>query len=155
MGPDFRGNKREEKAERYGPEDGPKVSKKFSELTDEDITRQREALEKAIRACHLYAYELRGDSVNLASSAKECEKARDMNKACSKNKELTGSDMAKTYSSSRSRAWRGSRRSSCRRCRRGRSAPGRRLVRIWSRPRRGRRSRMVSEKQLRSSTRKW
>ena len=24
MGPDFRGNKREEKAERYGPEDGPK-----------------------------------------------------------------------------------------------------------------------------------
>ena len=60
MGPDFRGNKREEKAERYGPEDGPKTSKKFSELTDADITRQREALEKAIRACHLYAYELRG-----------------------------------------------------------------------------------------------
>ena len=133
MGPDFRGNKREEKAERYGPEDGPKVSKKFAELTDEDITRQREALEKAIRACHLYAYELRGDSVNLASSAKECEKARDMNKACSKNKELTGAEMVRDAvsnsvyasrersvvprrprraSSSRSRAWRGSRRSS-------------------------------------------
>ena len=95
MGPDFRGNKREEKAERYGPEDGPKTSKKFSELTDADITRQREALEKAIRACHLYAYELRGDSVNLASSAKECEKARDMNKACSKNKELTGAEMVR------------------------------------------------------------
>ena len=72
------------------------MSKKFSELTDADITRQREALEKAIRACHLYAYELRGDSVNLASSKDECGKAREMNKAFSKNKELTGSDMAKT-----------------------------------------------------------
>ena len=38
MGPDFRGNKREEKAERYGPEDGPKTSKKFSELTDADLS---------------------------------------------------------------------------------------------------------------------
>ncbi len=95
MGPDFRGNKREDKAERYGPEDGPKTSKKFDDLSDADITRQREALEKAIRACHLYAYELRGDAVNLESSKDECGKARDMNKAFSKNKELTGADMVR------------------------------------------------------------
>ena len=95
MGPDFRGNKKEERVERYGPDDGPKTSKKFDDLTDADITSQREALEKAIRACHVYAYELRGDAVNLASSESECKKAQDMSKVFSKNKQRTGSEMAK------------------------------------------------------------
>lgn len=90
-GPDFRGNKKYEEKKTL-----------FEALSDEEIKVQREGLEKAVRACHLYAYEHRlsskpaPDGVGLISDKEETSKGRGMNKTLSKNKGLTGEQMAQT-----------------------------------------------------------